>query len=96
MNDLILQFLKVFGVLGVLALVLWQLKRGGFAKFAIANRSKRAARQMELIDRLPLSAQHSLHLVRCMDRTILVAISPAGCQILENPAAPPAPQGARS
>jgi flagellar biogenesis protein FliO len=38
---------------------------------------------MERIERLMLSPQHSLHLVRVAGRALLVGVSPAGIQVLE-------------
>jgi flagellar biogenesis protein FliO len=40
-------------------------------------------RQLESIERLPLTPHHSLHLVRVEDRTVLVAVSPGGCSLLD-------------
>ena len=40
-------------------------------------------RLLQSIERLPLTPQHSLHLVRVEDRTVLVAVSPSGCSLLE-------------
>ncbi len=34
---------------------------------------------MAVIERMPLTAQHSLHLVRVLDETILIGVSPSGC-----------------
>jgi hypothetical protein len=33
---------------------------------------------------LPLTPHHSLHLVRLADRTLLIALSPSGCNLLES------------
>jgi flagellar biogenesis protein FliO len=33
---------------------------------------------------LSLTPQHSLHLVRVADRTLLVGLSPQGCNLLES------------
>jgi flagellar biogenesis protein FliO len=37
---------------------------------------------------MSLTPQHSLHLVRVEDRTMLIAASPSGCSILEGFAEP--------
>jgi flagellar biosynthetic protein FliO len=63
----------VLAVLGVLALL---GRRRGF------SRSSRP-RRMEVLERLTLSPNHSLHLVTVDGRTMLVGISPSGCQLLE-------------
>lgn len=56
--------------------VVW-LKSRGWAQLTGGNRH----RQMELIERLPLSSQHALHLVRVGERVLLVASAPGGCEI---------------
>jgi flagellar biogenesis protein FliO len=38
---------------------------------------------LQSIERLPLTAQHSLHLVRVAGRVILIAVSPGGCSVLD-------------
>ena len=38
---------------------------------------------MELLERLPLTQQHSLHLIRVADRLVLVGVSPSTCAALE-------------
>ena len=40
-------------------------------------------RSIQVIERMVLTPQHSLHLVRVADRTMLIAASPSGCSILE-------------
>jgi flagellar biogenesis protein FliO len=44
-------------------------------------------RLLQSLERLPLTPQHSLHLVRVDGRTILVAVSPNGCSILDQTSA---------
>jgi flagellar biogenesis protein FliO len=74
------QFLAVFLVLGLLMAALWLLRRKGFAsvRLPLARRSG-GARKMQVVERVTLSAQHSLHLVSLGGRLIVVGISPAGC-----------------
>jgi flagellar biogenesis protein FliO len=38
---------------------------------------------LQSIERLPLTPQHSLHLVRVAGRTVLIAVSPGGCSLLD-------------
>ncbi len=55
---------------------------------------RRGPRRLEALDRLPLSAQHTLHLVRVGDRALLIGVHPGGCSLLESlPAAPLAAGG---
>ena len=43
----------------------------------------RAPRRMQVVERLPLTPQHSLHLVRIDGRLLVVASGPGGCSLLE-------------
>lgn len=73
--------LAVIGVFLLLGASLWWLRRKGLAQFTTGG--TRPARRLEVLERLPLTAQHSLHLVRMDQRTILIALSPSGCGVLE-------------
>lgn len=76
------QVLSVVLVLGLLGGALWWLRRRGMAQFAFKTpQGKR--KSIQVIERMALTPQHSLHLVRVADRTMLIAASPAGCSILE-------------
>jgi flagellar biogenesis protein FliO len=70
-------------VLGLLGGLLFWLRGKGLARFQIARMRRGEGRQMESIERLALSAHHSLHLVRVGERALLVAVSPGGCSVLE-------------
>jgi len=74
------QLAAVAGVLGLLLGCLWWLRRRGVAT-GIARR--RGGHRLELLERLPLGPQHSLHLVRVGQAELLVASSPAGCVLVE-------------
>lgn len=79
------QTLAVFFVLALLLALLWFLRRKGLAtvNLALANRSAKR-KLMQVIERVPLTANHSLHLVRVQDRVILIGVSPSGCSQLES------------
>ncbi len=77
------QFIIVLAVLALLCGALWVLKRKGWARTGFRGR-KGSQPYLELIDRLPLTPQHSLHLVRLQDRTLLIGLSPSGCSLLES------------
>jgi flagellar biogenesis protein FliO len=79
------QMLAVLAVFGLLGGALWWLRGRGFARFAIAG-PKKSQGVLSQIERLPLSATHSLHLVRMADRAILIASWPGGCQAIESSA----------
>ena len=77
------QALAVLTVLGLLGAVLWWLRRRGMAQFAFKTPGGGKRRSIQVIERMSLTPQHSLHLVRVANRTMLIAASPSGCSILE-------------
>ena len=77
------QALSVVLVLGLLGGVLWWLRRKGMAQFAFKTPGSGKSRSIQVLERMSLTPQHSLHLVRVADRTLLIAASPAGCSILD-------------
>jgi len=78
------QFLVVLIVLGLLCGALWALKRKGWARTGLRRKREEGTPRLEVIDRLPLTQHHSLHLVRLADRTLLIGLSPNGCNLLES------------
>ncbi len=85
------QALAVFFVLGLLFGLLWLARRKGIAAISLRLRGSGNARseaRMRVIERVPLSGQHSLHLVTCAGRLLVVAVSPAGCSTLAEFAEP--------
>jgi len=76
-------------VLSLLGGLLFFLRRRGIATFpslsagAGFGRQAASARQLKVVERVPLGAQHALHLVRVGERLILVATAPGSCQILD-------------
>ncbi|HYP09260.1 MAG TPA: flagellar biosynthetic protein FliO [Bryobacteraceae bacterium] len=81
--DLFQQAAGVLIVLGALAAVLVIGKHRGLVMFGMPSRSAGRPRRMQVLERLPLTPQHSLHLVTVDGRTVLVGVSPGGCQLLE-------------
>ena len=77
------QALSVVLVLGILGGALWWLRRKGMAQFAFKTPGSGKRKSIQVIERMALTPQHSLHLVRVADRTMLIAASPSGCSILE-------------
>ncbi len=67
-------------VCGLLGVLLWRLRRGGFHGAFAAAKSR--GRRIQNVERLPLGAQHSLHLMRVGDQAMLVACFPAGCSLI--------------
>jgi flagellar biogenesis protein FliO len=71
----------VFALLGA---ALWALRRGGRLRFGERLRMPggRRVRALESLERLALTPQHSLHLVKIAGREVVVATSPQGCVLL--------------
>jgi flagellar biogenesis protein FliO len=73
-----LSLLLVFTLLG---LTLWKLRRGGSL---IPNRAAKKTRSLEAAERLALTPQHAIHLIRVHGREVLVATHPQGCTLIEH------------
>jgi flagellar biogenesis protein FliO len=80
--EIVRQVLAVVLVFAALAGALWALRRNGSAGWR-GFRRKQAGR-LEPIERVALSPQHALHLVRFGDRALLVATHAGGCSLLES------------
>jgi flagellar biogenesis protein FliO len=77
------QLVAVLAVFGILGGSLWWLKGRGMAQ--VKGFSMRSGTQLlRRVERLPLSPDTALHLIRMGDRAILIASSPTGCQVLES------------
>lgn len=74
--------LLVFALLGGL---LWFSKRRGLASFPLSSRRSANGRRLEVLERIPLTPQHALHLVRVANRTVLIATAPSSCTLLDAP-----------
>jgi flagellar biogenesis protein FliO len=77
------QAAAVLLVLTLLGATLYGLRAKGLALIMPRRSGMGNRRQLESIERLPLTPHHSLHLVRVEDRTVLIAVSPNGCSILD-------------
>lgn len=82
--EAIQQVAAVLFVLGLLGGTLYWLRGKGTASFAGKGFGRPSGRRMRSIERLPLTAQHSLHLVSVAGRTLLIAVSPGGCSLLDD------------
>jgi flagellar biogenesis protein FliO len=83
------QFEQLFAVAGVLMLLgaaLYFLRNKGMARFGVKATGAANGRQLQSIERLPLTSQHSLHLIRVYGRIVLIAVSPGGCSVLDGSA----------
>jgi len=70
-------------VLGLLGGLLYWLRAKGFAVFGVKDARRGGDRRMQSLERLALSPQHSLHLIRVGERALLVAVSPGGCTVVD-------------
>jgi flagellar biosynthetic protein FliO len=86
------QIVAVFLVLLLLTSTLWLLRRRGLVTVNTVV-AKRLSKQklMQVVERMPLTANHSLHLVRIQDRVILIGVSPSGCHQIDSFTAPLSP-----
>ncbi len=75
-----MEMVAVAIVLILLGATLWMLQRRGIANWnGQLFRRASATKNMNVLERIPLTPNHSLHLVRVLDRAILVGVSPSGC-----------------
>ena len=77
------QALAVLLVLALLGGTLYWLRRRGLATFRMKGIGRGQGRRMRSLERLPLTPQHSLHLVAIGRRVVVVAVSPGGCTVME-------------
>ncbi len=75
------QITAVLAVFGTLGGLLWILRKKGIAHIRLTNRTG-AQRRLELVERLSISAQHTVCLVRVDDKVLAIGLSPAGCQLI--------------
>ncbi len=81
--DTIQPILAVLFVLALLGGTLYWLRAKGLARFSGNGIIRQSSKQMQVLERVSLTPQHSLHLVSIGGRTLLVAVSPGGCTVIE-------------
>ena len=81
--DLAEQLAMVLLVLALLAGLLWVLRNRGVVAFRRSGWKTSSPRRLQVIERLPLTPSHSLHLVRVADRVLLIGVAPSGCTLLD-------------
>jgi flagellar biogenesis protein FliO len=74
--ELLEQFAAVAGVLALLGATLWMLKRK-----QLLTPHRRDLKAMEVVERVTLSPQHTLALVRVKGGLVLVGTGPGVCEI---------------
>jgi len=77
--ELVLQLLAAAAVVALAALITRRLPGSRLPAYF---RPRRGDRWMVAVERLALTPQHTLHLVRVRDRAVLVAAHRRGCQVL--------------
>jgi flagellar biosynthetic protein FliO len=70
-------------VLGLLFVLLWALRKKGLAQFSLQRPFGGGARRLSVVERLPLTSQHSLFLVETTDQLLLLGSSPSGINLIE-------------
>ncbi len=79
MTEQVAMVLIVFALLGG---VLWMLKKRGLASLALPSR-RGASRRLEVLERVPLTPQHAVHLVRVSGKVVLIGTAPSACTLLD-------------
>ncbi len=80
--DFIQPLAAVLLVLGLLCGVLVLLRNRGAATFQLPRLAASGPRRLEVLERVTLSPQHALHLVRISGRSFVIVTSPTTCQLL--------------
>jgi hypothetical protein len=87
--DVLRQVLSVLLVFSLLGAVLWMLRRGGrisLQGFTLRSLARKRAlgnsKSIVAVERLALTPQHTLHIVRINGREVLVATHPQGCSVV--------------
>jgi flagellar biogenesis protein FliO len=81
-TELIRQVLAVSVVFGLLGCAVWFLGQRGNALGTLLHRTSRGNTHMQVIERLRLTPQHTVVMVRVADRRLLVALHPGGVTVL--------------
>lgn len=76
------QILAALFVLGLLFATVWVFRRKGLVKAGPLWKRPGSGKQIELVERVALTPQHSVHLVRIGDELLLVGVSPSSCSTL--------------
>ncbi len=79
--ELVRPLAAILLVFGLLAGALWALRRRGMVLPGARPRS--GAGRMAVLERVALTPQHGLYLVRVADSALLVGVHAGGCTLLE-------------
>jgi hypothetical protein len=97
--DVLRQVFSVLLVFSLLGAVLWGLRRGGKVSFRGVFAGKRTqghTRSIVVLERLVLTPQHTLHMLRINGCEVLIATHPQGCTLVARPGAPERSIGAEA
>jgi flagellar biogenesis protein FliO len=83
LTEQIAMVLAVFALMGGL---LWVLRRRGMVSLPAVKRRKANSRLLEVLERVPLTPQHAIHLVRVSGKVVLIGTAPSACILLDRPA----------
>ncbi|MBI4907777.1 MAG: flagellar biosynthetic protein FliO [Acidobacteria bacterium] len=81
--EMLSSVMSAAAVVLLLLLCLAFLRRKGIAQVRLFRPNGQAGRNLEVLDRLVLTPQHSIHLVRVADNQLLIGLSPSGCSLLQ-------------
>jgi flagellar biosynthetic protein FliO len=84
--DIVQDLAAIGAVLSLLTGTLWWLRKRGFSGFLSPKRDN--SRKLECLERLSLGPQHTLHLIRVGNESLLLASTPSGCTLVQNLASP--------
>jgi flagellar biogenesis protein FliO len=77
------QGLSIAVVFALLGTAIWALRRGTAPlRGVFSKRATTSPRPLELIDRVVLTPQHCLHVVRTGGRELVLATHPHGCSVI--------------
>ncbi len=78
--------MQQLGAVGLVLLMLWAtawlLKRKAGTPL-LSPRARAGARRIEELDRTRLTPQHSVHLIRIDDKTVVLAVHPGGLAVID-------------
>ncbi|MFN3322186.1 MAG: flagellar biosynthetic protein FliO [Bryobacteraceae bacterium] len=77
--EILHQIAAIVFVLALLVALLWRLQGR-----AMWGPKPARGRLLEAVEQLRLGPQHTVHLVRCGERALLVVAHPAGCALIES------------
>ena len=81
--DFVQPIAAIILVLALLGGILLLLKKRGVASFRLTGAAGSAPHWLEVVERVSLGQQHSLHLVRAGGRVLLVVTGPNSCHLVD-------------